>query len=65
VYVWGLLFLALLPQILVVFSSFAERWAGTLFPTQYGLGNYRLILGNVTQPILNSVTLAGLATLWR
>lgn len=62
VYVWGLMFLALLPQILVVFSSFAERWAGTLFPTQYGLGNYRLILGNVLQPIVNSVTLAGVAT---
>jgi iron(III) transport system permease protein len=61
-YVWGLLFLALLPQILVVFSSFAERWAGTLFPTQYGLANYELILGRVTQPILNSITLAGIAT---
>lgn len=63
VYVWGLLLLALLPQILVVFSSFAERWSGTLFPTEYGLGNYRHILGNVTQPILNSITLAGLATI--
>jgi iron(III) transport system permease protein len=61
-YVWGLLFLALLPQILVVFSSFAERWAGTLFPTQYGLANYELILGRVTEPILNSITLAGIAT---
>jgi iron(III) transport system permease protein len=61
-YVWGLLFLALLPQILVVYSSFAERWAGTLLPTRYGLANYRLILGNVLQPILNSVTLAGIAT---
>jgi iron(III) transport system permease protein len=62
VYVWGLLVLALLPQMLVVFSSFAERWAGTLLPTQYGLANYRHILGNVTQPILNSITLAGIAT---
>jgi len=62
-YVWGLMFLALLPQMLVVFSSFAERWAGTLLPTQYGLANYRLILGNVLQPILNSITLSGMATL--
>jgi iron(III) transport system permease protein len=62
-YCWGLLFLALLPQMLVVFSSFAERWAGTLFPTQYGLGNYRLILGDVFQPILNSITLATAATI--
>jgi iron(III) transport system permease protein len=61
-YCWTLLFLALLPQMVVVFSSFAERWAGTLFPTQYGLGNYRLILSSVAQPILNSVTLATAAT---
>jgi iron(III) transport system permease protein len=61
-YVWGLLLLALLPQILVVYSSFAERWAGTLLPTRYGLANYQLILGNVMQPILNSITLAGIAT---
>jgi iron(III) transport system permease protein len=61
-YCWVLLFLALLPQMVVVFSSFAERWAGTLFPSQYGLGNYRLILGSVAQPILNSITLATAAT---
>jgi len=62
VYVWALLLVALLPQILVVYSSFAERWAGTLFPTQYGLGNYRLVLTNVLQPIVNSLTLSGAAT---
>lgn len=63
VYVWGLMAMALVPQGMVVFSSFAERWAGTLLPTQYGLGNYRLILGNVLEPIMNSVWLAGVATL--
>lgn len=63
VYVWGLMGLALVPQAMVVFSSFAERWAGSLLPTKYGLGNYRLILGNVFEPILNSVWLAGVATL--
>ncbi len=62
VYTWLLLALALLPQAMVVFSSFAERWAGTLLPTEYGLGNYELILGRVFQPILNSVWLAGAAT---
>ena len=62
VYVWVLLFLALLPQILVVFASFAERWVGTLFPTEFGFGNYGQILTNVTQPILNSVGLASVAT---
>lgn len=63
VYVWGLMGLALVPQGMVVFSSFAERWAGSLLPTKYGLGNYRLILGSVFEPILNSVWLAGVATL--
>ncbi len=63
VYVWGLLAFALVPQAMVVFSSFAERWAGTLLPTSYGLANYRLILGNVLEPIFNSVWLAGVATL--
>lgn len=61
-YVWLLLLVALLPQIFVIYSSFAERWAGTLFPTQYGLGNYRLVLRNVLQPIVNSLTLSGAAT---
>lgn len=63
VYTWLLLALALLPQAMVVFSSFAERWAGTVLPTAYGLANYQLILGRVFQPILNSVWLAGAATL--
>jgi iron(III) transport system permease protein len=62
VYVWGLLALALIPQAMVIFSSFADRWAGTLLPTQYGFGNYELVLGRVFQPILNSVWLAGAAT---
>src|SRR5690625_4240613 len=62
VYCWGLLLLALLPQLVVSFSSFAERWAGTLFPTQLGLGNYRLILQDVLSPITNSLTLATAAT---
>ena len=63
VYVWGLMALALLPQAMVVFSSFAERWAGTMLPTQFGLGNYQLILGRVLQPIINSVWLSALAML--
>lgn len=62
IYCWGLLTVALLPQLVVLYSSFAERWAGTLFPTQYGLGNYRLILKDVLTPITNSLTLATIAT---
>jgi iron(III) transport system permease protein len=63
VYVWGLLFVALLPQIMVIWISFAERWAGTVFPTEYGLGNYITIWPVLRQVITNSVFLAGAATL--
>lgn len=62
IYTWGLLLLALLPQMVVLFSSFAERWTGTLFPVEYGFGNYRLILQDVLAPITNSLTLATAAT---
>ena len=62
-YIWLLLFLALLPQIIIVFTSFAEEWGGTLFPTQYGFGNYFTIWEESRRPIVNSVILAGAATL--
>lgn len=62
VYCWGLLLVALLPQIMVVFGSFAEKWTGSLLPSEYGLANYRLILTEVMTPILNSVGLASVAT---
>src|SRR5690606_31796027 len=62
-YVWGLLFLALLPQIVVVFTSFAERWPGTLWPLQYGLGNHVYVFSRVVEPIQNSLLLAAVATL--
>ena len=61
-YVWTLMVLALIPQIMVVWSSFAERWAGTTFPTRYGLDNYRQVFGDLFQPIQNSLMLAGAAT---
>ena len=62
-YVWGLFILAVLPQIIVVFYSFAERWAGTLWPQRMGFGNYIHIFTELTEPIFNSVYLAGGATL--
>ena len=62
-YVWGLLFVALLPQIVVVFTSFAEQWAATLLPVSYGFVNYIEILSDSFRPIINSIILAGLATL--
>ncbi|MBI3707980.1 MAG: iron ABC transporter permease [Proteobacteria bacterium] len=61
-YCWLVLLVAILPQATVVFSSFAERWAGTLLPTIYGLDHYRRVMANLTQPIVNSLILAGAAT---
>jgi len=61
-YCWALLFAALIPQMMVIFSSFAEQWAATLFPVSYGLGNYRRALTELT-PLTNSVILAGTATI--
>ena len=63
VYVWGLLFVALLPQMVVVLTSFVERWPGTLWPQSYGFANYVFVWERVREPILNSLTLAALATL--
>ncbi len=62
VYCWGLLFVALLPQLVVVYSSFAERWGATLFPSAYGIGNYLRVITEVRAPITNSLFLAGVAT---
>lgn len=62
VYVWSLLFVMLLPQIVVVWFSFAERWAGTTLPTAYGLAHYRAIGGSLLQPIINSLELSSAAT---
>jgi iron(III) transport system permease protein len=61
-YCWGLLLIALTPHLIVFYSSFAERWAGTLFPIKYGLANYFRILPEVQTPFTNSIILASLAT---
>lgn len=63
IYVWGLLALALLPQTVVVFRSFAVRWPGTLWPLQYGWDNYAFVFSRVIQPLENSLLLATLATI--
>ena len=62
-YVWTLLVVALLPQIMVIFSSFAEEWSSTLFPVKYGFANYVHVFSDVTTPIFNSIILAGAATI--
>ena len=63
VYVWTLLLVALLPQIVVLFTSFAERWGGSVLPTVYGLGNYIEVFSASLRPIVNSVILASGATM--
>ena len=62
-YIWLLLLFALLPQIVIVFSSFAERWGGSLLPTQYGFANYLTVWEETSRPIFNSLILASAATL--
>lgn len=62
-YIWLLLLFALLPQIIIVFSSFAERWGGSLFPTEYGFGNYFTVWEESRRPIVNSLILASAATI--
>ncbi len=62
-YIWILLVAALLPQFVILFTSFAERWGGTLFPTAYGFGNYITTWEETTTPIINSLILSSAATL--
>ena len=62
-YVWTLLLVALLPMVVVVFYSFVERWPGTLWPTRFGLANYRYIFDRLVEPMLTSLYLAGVATI--
>lgn len=62
-YVYFLLLIALLPQLVVALTSFAERWGDTLLPEIYGLGNYRRVMREALPAIWNSVVLSGAATL--
>ena len=61
-YIWTLIILALLPQIVIVFTSFAERWGGTLFPTAYGFANYITAWEETRTPVVNSLLLSSAAT---
>ena len=63
VYIWTLLLAALLPQIIIVLSSFAKQWAASLFPTAYGFDNYVRLQETLGEPIFNSLVLGGSATL--
>jgi iron(III) transport system permease protein len=61
-YVWFVLVLALLPQLMIFLYSFAERWGDTLLPTIYGLENYRRVLREVVGASWNTIVLATVAT---
>jgi iron(III) transport system permease protein len=61
-YVYLLLFVAMLPQLVVGLTSFAERWGDTLLPSAYGLDNYRRVMREALPAIWNSVALSGAAT---
>lgn len=61
-YCWALLFIAILPQLVIALASFADRWPGTMLPESYTLEHYRRVGALLLQPIVNSVVLAGVAT---
>lgn len=62
-WVWSVITFAMLPQLIVVLLSFVEKWPGTLWPLAYGFSNYSIAIGYLKQPVLNSLLLAGIATL--
>ena len=62
-YIWTILFLALLPQVVVALYSFSLHWGDTLFPSAYGLENYRKVGTEAFRTMMNSTFLAGSATL--
>jgi iron(III) transport system permease protein len=62
-YTWGLLFVAALPQAVILMASFAVEWPGTLLPTAYGFAQYVSVSKYLVQPIVNSLILSGTATL--
>ena len=63
VYCWLVIFVAVLPQLVIALASFAERWPGTMLPTSYTFEHYRRVRALLMQPIVNSLILAGVATL--
>ena len=59
----GVIFFSLLPHLTVIFTSFTEGWAGTRYPTEFSLRNYRRIFEIALAPIKNSLFLSTTATL--
>lgn len=61
-YVVLVLVVSLAPHLTVVVGSLATRWAGTPFPTAWGLDNYRRAFVHARQSIIVSIWLATLST---
>jgi iron(III) transport system permease protein len=61
----GVAFVALMPHVAVIFTSFAGDWYKSILPNFWTLDNYRIALGHpLTIPsIQNSVIYSGLATM--
>jgi iron(III) transport system permease protein len=53
---------ALIPQGLILMTSFAERWGTGTLPTVFSLGNYRRVFTSAWGPMQNSLFLTTLAT---
>ena len=54
---------ALIPQALILMTSFADRWGAGALPTSFSLGNYRRVFTAAWGPMQNSLFLATVATL--
>jgi iron(III) transport system permease protein len=61
-YCWLVIFVAILPQLVIALASFAGRWPGTMLPETYTLDHYRSVWSQLTNPIVNSLVLSGVAT---
>jgi iron(III) transport system permease protein len=53
---------ALIPHLMILMTSFAERWGRGALPTSFSLGNYRRIFASAWGPMQNSLFLATVAT---
>jgi iron(III) transport system permease protein len=58
-----IVFVSLLPHMTVVVGSFAERWRGTLLPSEYGIGNFLRVFDRDQTAIRNSLLLTLAATI--
>ena len=61
-YLWLVLFLALLPQVMVALYSFSMQWGDSLLPSAYGWGNYQKVAAEAAATMGNSAILATCAT---